>query len=332
MSRLISVIVPVYNVEKYLQECIESILKQSYTNLEIILVDDGSTDGSGKICDFYENRDDRVRVIHKKNGGLSDARNCGLDVSNGEYIYFCDSDDFIDNNTIEDLAEIAVNEDSDCVFFNARAFSDENIKHDPEGYIRKKSYKTGKGCVIGFKQLVMDEFIPCAQLHFYKRAFLDEYSLRFKKGIIGEDELFSFYTYLYAKKVSYCNKACYHRRLRPGSIMTSKGQDKAKKKFDSYSQIAFEMKAAYDRHKADAECNRYCKEFLIRIEKSVLLSYRCLSLEHKKEYIDTYNKLKKDIIKNRGFGDLSLIIRLKCWHLGIAVSGVRKYIRMAIYG
>ena len=93
MPILMSVIVPVYNVELYLDECVNSILKQTYKNLEIILVDDGSKDNSGKICDQYKERDSRVTVIHKENGGLSDARNAGLTVATGEYVLFVDSDE-----------------------------------------------------------------------------------------------------------------------------------------------------------------------------------------------------------------------------------------------
>lgn len=100
---LISVIVPVYNVEKYLRKCIDSILSQTYTNLEIILVDDGSVDNSGRICDEYKEKDSRIVVIHKENGGLSSARNAGIDMAHGEYIGFIDSDDYIDSDMYEEL-------------------------------------------------------------------------------------------------------------------------------------------------------------------------------------------------------------------------------------
>ena len=101
MSERISVIVPIYNVERYLEKCIDSILAQTWRELEVILCDDGSTDGCGAICDRYAARDDRVRVIHKKNGGLSDARNAGLEVASGGWYVFIDSDDFITPDTIE---------------------------------------------------------------------------------------------------------------------------------------------------------------------------------------------------------------------------------------
>ena len=100
---MLSIIVPVYNVEKYIGKCIESIVNQTYKDLEIILVDDGSTDNSGKICDEWARKDKRIKVIHKKNGGLSDARNAGLDICTGDYIGFVDSDDYIELNMYEDL-------------------------------------------------------------------------------------------------------------------------------------------------------------------------------------------------------------------------------------
>lgn len=111
----ISVIVPVYNVEDYLEECINSILGQTYKNLEIILVDDGSTDNSSKICDIYEKKDKRIKVIHKENGGLSSARNEGLKYRTGEYISFVDSDDFIDKTMYEKLYSAIKKYDADVV-------------------------------------------------------------------------------------------------------------------------------------------------------------------------------------------------------------------------
>ena len=109
---LISLIVPVYNVSNYLRKCIDSIISQTYTSLEIILVDDGSTDDSGNICDYYSKCDSRIKVIHKKNGGLSDARNTGIEYATGLYIGFIDSDDYIDNHMIEFLYNACIKENA----------------------------------------------------------------------------------------------------------------------------------------------------------------------------------------------------------------------------
>ena len=112
---MVTVVVPIYNTEKYIRPCIDSIIHQSYSNLQIILVDDGSTDQSGEICDIYAELDDRIGVIHKKNGGLSDARNAGIDMARGEYITFIDADDFIARDMIDNLLRVAISEDADMV-------------------------------------------------------------------------------------------------------------------------------------------------------------------------------------------------------------------------
>jgi len=139
MQELISVIVPVYNVEKYLENCIDSILNQTYKNLEIILVDDGSTDKSSEICDNYSQQHSNIITIHKKNGGLSDARNKGIDAANGKYISFIDSDDTIDALFFETLYSLIKRYDCDMslVFFK-RVYEDGTDKdYDNEFYFEK---------------------------------------------------------------------------------------------------------------------------------------------------------------------------------------------------
>ena len=101
MEKLISIVLPIYNVEKYIEKCMDSVLNQTYKNIEVILVDDGSPDRCPKICEEYAKKDNRIKVVHKENGGLSDARNAGIKVANGEYITFIDSDDYIDQDYVE---------------------------------------------------------------------------------------------------------------------------------------------------------------------------------------------------------------------------------------
>lgn len=126
MEELITVVVPIYNVEKYLKKCIESILKQTYTNMEIILVNDGSTDSCGEICDEFAKIDKRIKVLHKENGGLSDARNAGLNIAQGKYITFIDSDDFITNNAVELLYKNLIKYQKDISVGVINTFTDEN--------------------------------------------------------------------------------------------------------------------------------------------------------------------------------------------------------------
>ena len=109
----VSIIIPVYKVEKYIDKCIQSIMNQTYRNIEIILVDDGSPDSCGEICDYYAKKDNRVKVVHKMNGGLSDARNYGIEVATGKYILFVDSDDWVELDTAGYLVDLALINSSD---------------------------------------------------------------------------------------------------------------------------------------------------------------------------------------------------------------------------
>ena len=127
---MISVIVPVYKVEKYLRQCIESIQRQTYSDLEIILVDDGSPDGCPAICDEYARNDKRIKVLHQENGGLSVARNVGLDIAKGEYIAFVDSDDYIKENMYEMLYNKIVMEDADLIICSYDKVDENNNKID----------------------------------------------------------------------------------------------------------------------------------------------------------------------------------------------------------
>lgn len=132
---LISVIVPVYNVQNYLNECVESIVSQSYKKLEIILVDDGATDNSGVICDEWKEKDNRIIVVHKKNAGLGFARNSGLEVTTGDYVMFIDSDDYIASDMIERLYDVAVKTNSDTVYCGlTRVFTDGSKIPVPAAY------------------------------------------------------------------------------------------------------------------------------------------------------------------------------------------------------
>lgn len=326
IEKLVSIVVPVYNDEKYINECVDSIIGQTYTRLEIILVDDGSTDCSGAICDKYEALDSRVVVVHKKNGGLSDARNAGVERIHGEYVLFCDSDDTLKVNAIELLYKrLSSDVEADFVFYNAEAFAEKGLECNPGNYLRKKDYPVSSGTELAFKQLVRDEYIPCAVLYFFRSSFLLKYNLYFEKGILGEDELFSYYVYLNAQKAIYMSDALYNRRIRPGSIMTS--NTNIEKRFQSYCCIVDKMFIAPEREYNIEVSN----EFLDRMAKSAVYAYRKLDEKQKLENEESYASLVRTIYENKGFGDQSLIIRIKRWKLGVLVSGIRKYIRMLRY-
>lgn len=179
-NKKISIIVPVYNVESYLPQCIESILKQTYQNLEVILVNDGSTDNSLSICKRYQEQDSRVQVLHKENGGLSDARNAGLDIATGEYIGFVDSDDFIDLDMYEILYTNAEKYDADISMCWSKDFPS-----------KRKCTFSSKVEVLDTKESVIKKIYLSRRtamaicLKLFKREIFD--NIRFKKGITTED-------------------------------------------------------------------------------------------------------------------------------------------------
>ncbi|MDD3173534.1 MAG: glycosyltransferase [Herbinix sp.] len=202
---IISVIVPIYKVEKYLDRCIKSIQNQTYKNLEIILVDDGSPDNCGVMCDEYAEKDDRIKVIHKANGGLSDARNIGIEASTGDYIVFVDSDDWLDLDMIEVLYNIGIKYKADIVECSFRnVYSDwiiEETKCTAE-IVEGDSLKALEG------MLDWKYFKPVAWNKLYKRSIIG--GIRYPKGKIHEDE-FTTYKYFYAaKKLVYLDVSKYN--------------------------------------------------------------------------------------------------------------------------
>lgn len=199
-SPKISIIVPVYNVEKYIRRCLDSILAQTFTDWECICVDDGTPDNSGKICDEYAKKDSRVVVIHKENGGVSSARNAGLDVAKGEYVTFCDSDDWIEKETYETVIKVAENNCVDLVQFGILIEKDGKV-------IRKKSYKDG------FVDDLSLSFEPSVCHKLFLRKIIYANNIRFPSGItLSEDRYFSFMCYLNASKIYNLNECFYHYR------------------------------------------------------------------------------------------------------------------------
>ncbi|MBR6147725.1 MAG: glycosyltransferase [Lachnospiraceae bacterium] len=213
----ISVIVPIYNVEKYLSKCIDSILQQTFTDYELILVDDGSTDTSGKIADDYAAKDNRITVIHKKNGGLSDARNHGLDKATGDYICFIDSDDWIEKNYLQELLGLAQNNEADIAIC-AYQKSDGNIA---------VSQPAEPGVIIetgieAIDNLYSDRYgiYVVAWNKLYNRKLFEE--TRYPVGLIHEDEAVFGDLFLKAKKVIRTERILYNYRVNNiTSIMSS---------------------------------------------------------------------------------------------------------------
>ena len=220
---MVSVIIPVYNVEKYLRECLDSVLAQTYKDLEVILVDDGSTDQSGSICDEYAAKDSRFKVIHKPNGGQSDARNVGLDNAQGDYVYFIDSDDYIPSNTIMLAVTCAEKEKADIVYFDCETiYEDFNDSKYSEDLKRHHFYRPGKGARIYAAHLKYGECFSCLYMQLFKRSIIEKTGCRFVKLSLCEDELFTPLVYLNSQKAVQLKKSLYYRRLRANSVMSKK--------------------------------------------------------------------------------------------------------------
>ena len=225
----ISIIVPVYNVERYLVDCIESIRNQSLTDIEIILVDDGSLDNSGAICDDYALKDDRIKVIHKKNGGLSSARNAGLEVAIGEYIGFVDSDDWVDSEMYGFLYKNAVEKNAEIVACNI-------AKMGPDGQF--ENFDKGSKDILFSRTEGMEELIRNQQLTFsscnkiYKRKlFMD---CRYDEAIILEDMNISYRLLNQANNIFYTARPMYVYRYNDSSILRKKFN---KKRLDEYTVV-----------------------------------------------------------------------------------------------
>lgn len=220
---MVSVIIPVYKAEKYLCECIDSVINQTYDNLEIILVDDGSPDNCGAICDEYACRDDRIKVIHKDNGGASDARNAGLSIAHGKYVYFLDSDDYIKPDAIEKAETCIEKKKADIVFFDSETLYEDFPDPDyHENYARKHTYRTEKGSLVLKKQKKNKEYYASVPLLLFRKSFIDKNDLSFIKGMIHEDELFIVLAFIRAERVAQLKDSIYVRRLRAFSVMSER--------------------------------------------------------------------------------------------------------------
>lgn len=218
----ISFIIPVYNAERWIRRCVESIQAQTIENLEIILIDDGSTDASAAICDELASGDGRIRVIHKENGGQGLARSCGLEMATGEYVAFVDSDDTVTPDMAKSNLMLAKEQDADIVVFGYReCYCDEKggVKKEGGVYLpefsepmnRRQFWENCAGIDTAF-----------VWMRIYRRAYLEKYAIRFNEGRMGEDALFLAHVHdAPFNRMAFNRQACYIYDIRPGSTMTS---------------------------------------------------------------------------------------------------------------
>lgn len=295
MGSLISVIVPIYKVEKYLKKCVDSIINQTYKNLEIILVDDGSPDNCPKICDEYAKQDSRIKVIHKENGGLSDARNAGMKIATGDYISFIDSDDYISGDFIETLYTTMKTENSDIVECDIVRFEDGTTPVIEKENSDINSFSTEKGLSLLIAENKFHQ-------HVWNKLYKSEIALKipFAKGKLNEDEFWTYQIFGQAEIVTKINKPMYFYLQRSGSIM---GEGFNLRRLDALE--------------AKAERQRYIEANFPNLEKQaktdlfatcIFMCQSAMKFLKGKEKKQAKNVIKKYVVKNRlDKEDLTLI-------------------------
>ena len=281
---LISIIIPVYKVEKYLEKCIQSVINQTYENLQIILVDDGSPDNCGKICDEYAKKDHRIEVIHKSNGGLSDARNKGLEIAKGEYIGFVDSDDYIEADMYEVLYNLLKQYNADVSICNFYTVS--------QGKISIKNADNGineYNRIEILKEILLDKNIQSyAWNKLYKKELFDE--IKYPIGKKYEDIGTTFYLLEKCNKVVVTGKSEYYYINRQDSIVNNVTEST----ITDYIELIIQR---YDYIEENIkELSSYNKDYLKRILKTAEKDIKSLNEVGdytKKKYEELYNKVQK---------------------------------------
>lgn len=288
---LVSIVVPIYKVEDYLNKSIDSIINQSYKNLEIILVDDGSPDNCGRICDEYAKKNNKIKVIHKENGGLSDARNYGLKAATGDYICFIDSDDYIDKYYIEKLLHSIIETDSDisvCDFW----YIDENEKKWSRKEKENRVYTSSEAIKDIFTLEQNTEVMVWNKL--YKRSLFVDNDIIFPVGKIHEDNFITYKLYDKANKISLINDRLYYYLQRNSSIM---GTTFNKKRFDIL--LAIEEIKEYFKDRSEFELEIQLNELLIYLTLINTMIKSNYNEKEKLEIINTIKQNKKIFLKNK---------------------------------
>ena len=288
MDKKISVIIPVYKVEQYLNRCVESVMSQTYLNLEIILVDDGSPDRCPQLCDSLAAKDNRVRVVHKKNGGLSSARNAGLDVATGDYVAFVDSDDYIDENMIETMLSAAIrNGVSVACCGRIRVSNSTQIKMFD---LPEEKVLSGKQAI---KELMLGGCVEEASWDKLYKAEVFK-SRRFPIGEINEDIVQTIEILGDCKNIVHVGKALYYYCENVGSI-TKNGYDSSK--YIIIKHLDQVGKYIENNYPELSDCfavlvTRYCQSMLY-----LLLDNGAIYKKHYSEYRMFYNKFKHNFAK-----------------------------------
>ena len=242
----VSIIIPVYNVEQFLDKCINSAKEQTLQDIEIILIDDESPDGSPQMCDEYAKKDYRIKVVHKKNGGLGFARNNGLELATGEYVTFLDSDDFVDMSTYEHLYNLVTKYDLDVVYYKFKRFVNEEdilsekINNDITEYSGKDVKELMLDIIASEPSAKMDHKIACSSCTaLYRLSIIRENNVKFhsERELISEDLIFNLDYLKYAQKIAFNDSVHYYYRMNPMSLTSTVRTDRMDKNIELYEYI-----------------------------------------------------------------------------------------------
>ena len=295
---MISVIVPVYNVEKYLERCVKSIAAQTYKDLEILLIDDGSTDESGKMCDDFQQTDSRIKAFHKQNGGLSDARNYGIEHSAGEFISFVDSDDYIDEKMLETLHRLITENDADLAVCSAMdVFEGKEITQVKE----IKEFNLNK--VESYKYMLRGDGIPSACNKLYKRQTVGD--VRFPVGKLYEDGFFTPQILKRVEKTAVTSKPMYYYFRRADSITTKPFRKGDLDVIEAYDKCVKQVKELCPEALPYAEF-RYRNAYFNVLDK-MLMRDDCKEIPEYKQVVKYLKKHTAQIVKDPGFGKMRKI-------------------------
>lgn len=288
---LISIIIPVYNVEKYLRNCLDSVLAQTYKNIEIILVDDGSTDGCSEICDEYAKKDSRIKVIHKEYEGVSEARNVGLEQVKGKYIAFVDSDDTVSTDYIEYMYRLLVENNTKMVIATHTVVSNKKRINFGDGYTEK--VLTTEEALD--RMLCENGFYIAVWAKLCDKELFD--NIKFPKGKINEDNLVTPKLILQCEKIAYGNKSIYNYNKRKNSITMSKFNLSKMDLIELTDEMCDEIESKYPNLKDSTNKKRVTSRFsVLRQMALVKLNEQEKILE--KEIVKYIKQRKNEILKN----------------------------------
>ncbi len=308
---LVSVIVPIYNVEAYLERCVESILQQTYEHIEIILVDDGSPDRCGSMCEDYAQKDNRIKVLHKENGGLSDARNAGLEMAKGKYVLFVDSDDLIKKELVESCVQTAEKNSSDIVIFDFN-----RVEENEEIVTTMEIEKSGTYTLESEPRILFGS--PSAVNKLFRRDLFIKTGIRFPVGKYYED-LGTIPKLLFlADKIDYIKESYYDYMIRSGSIMTAA---KFEKNYEDRTEMLsgildfYKEKNVYEKFYKELEYLAVLNGYFAPSRDLILQNRKSPVIKKFKNYIhEIFPDFKKNIYLNR------YLSKKDKWHLLVIES------------